>query len=113
MEGSVQALHKTTGNFNRSPNLMRSTTNGFKNSELQAYVNDQLTLHQAMNEANKNATQRNFFASSFVSGKRIDDVCQKKEMKLKDESAKVAELMKEKDQLKALNNKLNERVELL
>jgi regulator of replication initiation timing len=40
-------------------------------------------------------------------------VCQKKEMKLLDESAKVAELSKEKDQLKALNNKLNERVEML
>jgi hypothetical protein len=34
-------------------------------------------------------------------------------MKLKDAATNVAELTKEKDQLKALNNKLMERVEVL
>ena len=66
-----------------------------------------------INDANKNATQRNFYANTFVSGKRIDDVCERKEMKLKDANTHVAELTKERDQLKALNNKLLERVEIL
>ena len=48
-----------------------------------------------------------------VSGKRIDDVCEKNQMKLNDENKKVQELTKERDQLKALNNKLLEKVSLL
>lgn len=43
----------------------------------------------------------------------MDDVCEKKEQKMKNESLKVDELKQENSQIKALNNKLLERVETL
>jgi hypothetical protein len=43
----------------------------------------------------------------------MDDVCEKNQKKLKDESLKVQEMTKERDQLKALNKKLLEKVSLL
>ena len=55
----------------------------------------------------------NFHTQTFVTGTRIDDICEKKEIKLKNVSSQVTELEKERDQIKALNNKLLERVEIL
>ena len=61
----------------------------------------------------KTVKEHNFHAQTFVTGTRIDDICEKKEIKLKNVSNTVIDLEKERDQLKALNNKLLERVEIL
>ena len=76
-------------------------------------MREQLAMTQLSNDSQTAAKHKAFYQTAFVSGTRIDDVCERKEKRLKNVSSKVGELEKERDQLKSLNSKLLERVEVL
>jgi len=104
------------GMANTSPILPMSQVqnkNMVKNSDLQSLVNNKITASQALHSDSTASSHRNFYQSTFITGSRIDDVCEKKEKNAAITAMNVRELEQERDQLKALNIKLLTRVEIL
>jgi hypothetical protein len=67
--------------------LSTNITRGVKNSELQTFVQEQLKMNQMAHDVRSTVKDHNFHTQTFVTGTRIDDICEKKEIKLKNVSS--------------------------